>query len=238
MFGVYTARTGFVLLLAGTLALGGRMVSHPAPARAVALAAAPATADDFFAAAALQQSDVPDSLQLAEQGGLSADAIAAEGTAGVADLLTSSGFQQGYQQGFEAANRGAVLAGGPAGVGDVLTVFDSPDGASAWNAFEQQDAASVGQQAAASSGVSLTLSDAMPLDFPAFGDESSAVELSGTATVAGLPVSVVVDIAFVRRGVVQYTVVAAALSPQQDLLQQITTTLDGKVSAALPLLGS
>ncbi|HEY7294240.1 MAG TPA: hypothetical protein VH916_04320 [Dehalococcoidia bacterium] len=238
MLGIRPFRLAFLLLVVATLALGGLTTARFQPAQAAARVAAPATIDDFFAAAALQQADVPDSLQLAEQGNLSADMIAAQGGAGVADLLASSGFQQAYQQGFEAANRAAVLTGGPAGVGDVIAVFDSADGASAWNAFEQQNAANVAQQAAASSGVSLTLSGTTPIDFPALGDESSAMELAGTATVSGLQLPVVVDVAFVRRGVVQYTVVAAALTSQQDLLQQITTTLDGKVSAALPLLDS
>src|SRR5581483_10715225 len=148
MFSIRARRAGAGLLLACTLALGGgaiqRSAAHAArtgtPAGAAAHVAAPATIDDFFAAAALQQADVPDSLQPAEQGDLSPEMIAAQGVPGIADLLTSSGFLQGYQQGFEAANRGAVLNGGPAGVGDLITVFSSADGASAWNAFEQQNA--------------------------------------------------------------------------------------------------
>ncbi|HLZ68629.1 MAG TPA: hypothetical protein VKV26_01850 [Dehalococcoidia bacterium] len=232
------ARAGFAVFLAAVLACGGVAAHRAVPLRAATPLSAAGTADDFFAAAALQPSDLPGSLQPTEQGDLTAGQIAAQGGEGVADLLDSSGFQQGYQQGFEAANRGAVLAGATAGVGDLLTVFSSADGASAWKAYEQQNAAGVGQQAAASAGVSLTLTDTTPIDLPALGDESSAEELSGTATVAGLPLPVVVDIAFVRRGVVQYTVVAAGVASQQDLLQQIATTLDAKVAAALPLLAS
>lgn len=227
MLSIRTRQDGAGLLLGVTLLLG----AAAAHGTATGAAAAPGSA-----AGTVDHARLPASLQLAEQGDLSPDMIAAQGGAGIADLLSSSGFEQGYQQGFAAADRGAVLNGGPAGVGDLITVFSSADGASAWNAFEQQNAANVGQQAAATSGVSISLNDTTSLDLPAFGDESSALELSGTATIAGLPVPVVVDIAFVRRGVVQYTVVAAALSSQADLLQQVTATLDAKVAAALPLL--
>lgn len=239
MISMRARQAGVGLLLAVTLVLGGNAAGSAVAgsgAGAVGHVAAPATIDDFFAAAALQAGDLPGSLQPAQQGDLSPDMIAAQGVPGISDMLASSGFLQGYQQGFASANRGAVLAGGPAGVGDLITVFSSSDGASAWNAFEQQNAMNVGQQAANATGVSLTLSGSMLLDLPAFGDESSAIELSGSATVAGLPVPVVVDIAFVRRGAVQYTVVAAALSSQADLLQQVTATLDANVAAALPLL--
>jgi hypothetical protein len=244
MVSIRARQAGAGLLLALTLVLGGSALQRSvaptalavAPSGSAARVAAPATIDDFFAAAALQQADVPDSLQPVEQGDLSPDMIAAQGIPGIADMLTSSGFLQGYQQGFAAADRGAVLNGGPAGVGDLITVFSSADGASAWNAFEQENAANVGQMAANSTGVSISLNGSTPLDLPAYGDESSAVELSGTATVAGLPVPVVVDIAFVRRGVVQYTIVAAAITSQADLLQQLTATLDAKVADALPLL--
>ncbi|SRR5579883_1733064 len=244
MPGIRARLAGAAVLVALTGALGGSAVyGQSAGATAFvaahgtrAHAAAPASIDDFFAAAALQQADVPDGLQPAEQGDLSPDMIAAQGVPGIADMLSSSGFLQGYQQGFAAADRGAVLNGGPAGVGDLIIVFSSADGASAWNAFEQQNATNVGQQAANTTGVNISLNGSTPLDLPALGDESSAVELSGSATVAGLPVPVVVDIAFVRRGAVQYTVVAAALTSQADLLQQVATTLDAKVAAALPLL--
>jgi hypothetical protein len=222
-------RRAGAVLGAATLLLTSAAVAGARPV-------APATTDDFFAAAQLQPGDLPASLTPATQGGLSADDIAARGAPEVADLLASDGFIAAYQQSFVASSQLTVLTGGPAGAGAVITVFSLADGASTWNAYEANNAAGVGQQAAASSGVSLTISSSVPLALPAFGDESSAVELAGTATLGGQTLPITVDVAFVRRGAVQYTVVAAGLASQQSLVQQLTTVLDANIAAALPLV--
>src|SRR5579885_2573708 len=130
MFGIRARLAGAAVLLALSCVFGGSALHGQISSAAAVMTAdgtrahvaAPATIDDFFAAAALQQADLPGGLQPVEQGDLSPDMIAAQGVPGIADMLSSSGFLQGYQQGFEAVDRGAVLAGGPAGVGDLITV--------------------------------------------------------------------------------------------------------------------
>ncbi len=49
----------------------------------------------------------------------------------------------------ETGGGAALLSGAPAGIGDVVSVFGDAGGASAWNAYESQNAVAVGQQAAA-----------------------------------------------------------------------------------------
>lgn len=195
-----------------------------------------ASTDDFFQAAALQDSDLPTGLHQAEQSNLSQDDVAALGGSNLAQMLSDAGFIAAYDQAFRADNAVGVLLGAPAGAGDVVSIFSSPDGAESWRTLQAQNAAAVAQQIAQAAGTSITVTGSTALDLPATGDSSSAMELTASGSLGGQSVDVVVDAAFVRRGVVQYTVVVAGLSSQQSALSSMVQALDGRVAAALPLL--
>src|SRR5579864_7741351 len=88
--------------------------------------AAPATIDDFFAAAALQPSDLPAGLTPVTNGALSPDQLIAQGGPGAGAELAGLSLLGVYGQAERATSPVALLSGRPAGVGDLITVFATP----------------------------------------------------------------------------------------------------------------
>ena len=82
----------------------------------------------------------------------------------------------------------------------MTVVFSDIDGASAWNQFEQDNVSVVGSGAASAQGVDVNITDTTPWDLAGLGEESSAVELHGDATVAGFTTDVYIEVGMIRRG--------------------------------------
>ncbi len=234
---------GAIVMMAGA-ALGPRTASFAhaaAPAgagsvqRTVAVSGA---AEDFLAAAALRSLDLPGGLSEVANSYLSLNDAAALGGGDVAQSLSDNGFVAGYDQGFRSDNLLSILSGAPAAAGTVITLFSSSSGASSWNSIEAQSAVPVAEQIATASGAAVSIDSSIALTLPALGDESSGVELQGTGTISGQSVAIYVDIAFIRRGPAQYTVLAAGLQSQQRALVSMATALDSRVAAALPLVAA
>jgi hypothetical protein len=200
--------------------------------------AAPATIDDFFAAAALQPSDFPAGMTPVANGPISLDRLAAESGAGAADELSGLGFLGAYAQAERTTSPVALLSGAPAGIGDVITVFSSSDDAATWFGDQTQVVDGVGAQIASQQGAAFTVTGIAPLALALPGDQSAAYDLQGTASVAGIAVAVHVDIALLQVGPTVETVVVAATQDQSGVLQSVAQTLAANVQAALPLLGS
>jgi hypothetical protein len=211
---------------------------HAAPAGGVHVQRAFAVqgaAEDFLAAAALRPSDLPGGLGEAEHDYLTIDDAATLGGGDVRQALADNGFVAAYDQGFRTDNLISILSGGPAAAGIVITLFGSPAGASAWNSIEAQSAVPVAQQIAGAAGTTISIDSSAAIGIPALGDESSAIELQGSGTISGQSVFIVVDVAFIRRGPAQFTVVVAGLQSQQRALGTLAQALDNRVAAALPL---
>lgn len=83
-----------------------------------------------------------------------------------------------------------------------------------------------------------TASGAVKIQIPALGDESGAAEVQATTVVQGFAATVYLDIAFVRRDLIQYTVIVAGLQSQQGALVSSARALDARISSALIALPS
>jgi hypothetical protein len=225
-------------LRAGVLLIATCALAFAAGAAAPAHNARAQTGTDgFLAAVTLSSSDVPSPLLPGQRGAITADQVAAQSSdPAVASVLAAAGFQTGYVQAFQNPSRVSLLTGAPLGAASVVGVFSSADGADAWQSYEVQNAATDAGQIATAAGVPFTMTDATPLTIAGLGDQSAAVEVTGTTQYAGLSVPVVIDIAFIQRGSVQYTLIVAGLNRQQQALESLAATLDARVTSAMPLL--
>ncbi len=161
------------------------------------------------------------------------DDVATLGGDDDAQQLSDLGFVAAYNQSFRLADPTQALSGGPARIGVLTILFDDPASASDWNNEEVQNPSTVAKIFAAADGSSVTVIDALAIRLPALGDESSAAEVRVTALVQGFTATVYLDIAFIRRESVQFTVVVAGLQSQQSALASTARTLDGRIAAAL-----